>query len=162
VLKDGGRTGHATARARRMTGGLLIAELALTVILLTSAGLMVRTFFSLYHTDLVLDTRGVVTMRVVLPPQKYPTRVRQQQFVDAIQERLRSVPIFSSVGLGSDIPFHPLGFGSGLLAIQGRAARAGEEPPTVSRVTAGPGYLETLGVSIVRGRAFSDLGPHRS
>lgn len=109
VLKDGGRAGSATVRARRMTGGLLIAQLALTVILLTGAGLMIRTYFSLYLTDLVLDTRGVVTMRVVLPAQKYVSRVEQQQFVETLHERLRGLPVFASVGLGSDIPFHPLG-----------------------------------------------------
>jgi putative ABC transport system permease protein len=156
VLKDGGRAGSATVRARRMTGVLLISELALTVILLTGAGLMIRTYFSLYLTDLVLDTKGVVTMRVLLPTQKYAGRVEQQQFVDTLHERLRELPVFASVGLGSDIPFHPLGFASGALAIQGRDAVAGEEAPSVFRVTAGPGYVETLGMSIVRGRALTE------
>lgn len=156
VLKDGGRAGSATVRARRMTGGLLIAELALTVILLTGAGLMIRTYFSLYLTNLVLDTKGVVTMRVLLPAQKYVDRIEQQQFVDTLYERLRGLPVFASVGLGSDIPFHPLGFASGALAIHGRDAAAGEEPPSVFRVTAGPGYFETLGLSIVRGRALTE------
>ena len=154
VLKDGGRAGSATVRARRMTGGLLIAQLALTVILLTGAGLMIRTYFSLYLTDLVLDTRGVVTMRVVLPAQKYASRDEQQQFVETLHERLRGLPVFASVGLGSDIPFHPLGFASGALTIEGHAA-ADAEPPSVFRVIAGPGYFETLGLQIVRGRALT-------
>jgi putative ABC transport system permease protein len=157
VLKDGGRTGNATVRARRMTGGLLIAELALTVVLLTSAGLLIRTYFSLYLTDLVLDTRGVVTMRVSLPGQKYATRDQQQQFVDALFQRLGGQPLFSSAGLGSDIPIHPLGFASGALAIHGRTPVAGEEPPSVFRVMAGPGYFETLGMPIVRGRGLTAM-----
>lgn len=156
ALKDGGRAGSATVRARRMTGGLLIAELALTVILLTGAGLMIRTYFSLYLTDLVLDTTGVVTMRVLLPAQKYASRIEQQQFADTLYERLHGLSAFASVGLGSDIPFHPLGFASGALTIQGRDAAAGEEPPSVYRVIAGPGYFETLGVSIVRGRVLTE------
>ena len=95
-------------------------------------------------------------MRVVLPAQKYAGRVEQQQFVETLHERLRGLPVFASVGLGSDIPFHPLGFASGALTIQGRDAAADAEPPSVFRVIAGPGYFDTLGLQMVRGRSLTE------
>ena len=157
VLKDGGRTGSATVRARRMTGGLLIIELALTVVLLTGAGLLTRSFFKLYLADLGMDTRGVVTMRIVLPLQKYPTRDQQRLFVDRLDERLATLPVFSAVALGSDIPLYPLDFfASRSLGIEGQPATAGQQLPEVSYVTVGPRYFETLGLTLLRGRALTE------
>jgi putative ABC transport system permease protein len=157
VLKDGGRTGSATVRARRMTGGLLIVEMALTVILLTGAGLLTRAFFNLYLTDLGMDTRGVVTMRIVLPLQKYPTREQQRQFADHLDERLATLPVFSAAALGSDIPLYPLDFfASRSLSIEGQPVTPGQQLPEASYVTVGPRYFETLGLTLLRGRALGE------
>jgi len=157
VLKDGGRAGGATIRARRMTGGLLVGQLALTLILLTGAGLLVRNFFTLYLTDLVLNPDGIVTMRIILPAAKYASPERQRQFITALDERLSALPVFSSVALGTDIPLHPLGFASKSLAIDGRAWDAGSDAPTVFYVAVGPRYLETLGLPLLQGRALTAL-----
>jgi putative ABC transport system permease protein len=157
VLKEGGRAGGGTVRARRMTGGLLIAQLALTVMLLVQAGLLARSYFRLYLTDLGLDTTGVVTMRIVLPVPKYAGVERQRQFMTTLHDRLTAQPIFSSVALGSDIPLHPLGFASRSLAVDGQPWPAGEQPPSVFYVTVGPGYLETLRLPVLRGRGFTSL-----
>ena len=157
VLKEGGRAGGATVRARRMTGGLLVGQLALTVILLTGAGLLARNFFTQYLTDLVIDPDGIVTMRVVLPPAKYPSQDRQRQFVRELDERLSALPVFSSVALGSDIPLHPLGFGSRSLAIEGAVWDAATEAPAVFYVAVGPRYFETLGLQLLQGRPLSAL-----
>ncbi|HJU43132.1 MAG TPA: ABC transporter permease [Vicinamibacterales bacterium] len=156
VLKDGGRAGGATVRARRMTGGLLVGQLALTLILLSGAGLLIRAYFAMYFADLVVDTSGVVTMRIVLPVPKYAGVPRQRQFIQQLDERLTALPIFESVSLGSDIPLHPLGFGSRTLAIDGRAWDAGESP-SVFFVTVGPRYFETLGLSMLQGRTLTPL-----
>jgi putative ABC transport system permease protein len=157
VLKEGGRAGGGTVRARRMTGGLLIAQLALTLMLLVQAGLLTRSYFRLYLTELGLDTTGVVTMRIVLPVPKYAGVERQRQFMTTLQDRLSAQPMLSSVALGSDIPLHPLGFASRSLALDGQPWPAGEEPPSVFYVTVGPGYLETLRLSILRGRGFTSV-----
>lgn len=157
VLKDSGRAGGTTVRARRLTGALLVGQLALTVILLTGAGLLARSFFAQYTKDLVLDPRGIVTMRIVLPPAKYATQDRQRQFVRDLDARLSELPVFSSVALGSDIPLHPLGFGSRTLMIDGVTADAATELPSVFYVAVGPRYLETLGLTILQGRSLTPL-----
>ncbi len=155
VLKDGGRGGGATRRARRMSGVLLVGQLALTVILLGSAGLMVRAYVEAQYADLVLDTRGVVTMRIVLPVPKYAAVERQRQFIAELDQRLTAVPSFSSATIGSDIPLHPLGFGGRSLTLDGRPWPTGEDAPEVQFTSVGPRYFETLGIAVVRGRAFT-------
>ncbi len=155
VLKEGGRAGGATLRARRMTGGLLIGQLALTLTLLSLAGLMIRNYVALSSTDLVIDPAGIITMRIVLPVPKYAGVNRQRQFITALDQRLTSLPVFSAVSLGSDIPLHPLGFASRRLTLADRPWPDGEEAPEVFFVTVGPRYLETLGIQVLRGRPFT-------
>ncbi len=155
VLKESGRAGGTTVRARRLTGALLVGQLALTVVLLTGAGLLTRSFFAQYSRDLVLDTRGIVTMRIDLPPSKYPGQERQRQFVRELDQRLSVLPVFSSVALGSDIPLHPVGFGSRSLAVEGVTWDAATESPSVFHVAVGPRYLETLGLKLLRGRSLT-------
>jgi putative ABC transport system permease protein len=154
VLKDGGRGTGSTVRARRLTGILLVGQLALTLVLLTGAGLLARNYFRLYLTDLVVDTSGVVTMRIVLPVPKYADIEKQRHFIATLDERLSALPLFSSVALGSDIPLQPLGFGTRNLQLDGQNWPAGEEPPLVFYVAVGPRYLETLRLPLIVGRAF--------
>ncbi len=156
VLKDGGRTAGAV-RARRWTGGLLIAQLALTLILLSGAGLLVRGFFALYLKDLVIDTSNVVTMRLELPATKYESPVQRRQFSSDLESRLRANALYQSVTLASDIPLQPLGFGGRMLAIEGRTLPTTDKPSPTSFVNVGPGYFETLGLPVIRGRALTPL-----
>lgn len=155
TLKDGGRSGTATSRARQMTSGLLVAQLALTVILLAAAGMMTRSFFDLYFKDLVIDTRGMVTARITLPPAKYPTREAQQRFFDRLDERLNATPVLASATLASDTPFMPLGFVLSALDVAGREAARESERPQAFAVTVGPRYFDTLGLALTRGRALA-------
>ena len=66
VLKEGGRSGGGALRARRWTGALMVAELALTLVLLAGAGFMMRSFLALYRMDLGIDTSQLLTMRLAL------------------------------------------------------------------------------------------------
>jgi putative ABC transport system permease protein len=156
TLKDG-RSGSATFGARRMTSGLLVAQLALTVILLSAAGMMTRSFFALYFKDLVIETDGVVTARLTLAPNKYPTREAQQQFLDRLDERLTTTPMFASAALASETPFMPLGFSLSALEVEGQEAAPDAERPQVFAITVGPRYLETLGLAMTRGRALAGV-----
>jgi predicted permease len=156
VLKDGGRTAGAV-RARRWTGGLLIAQLALTLILLSGAGLVVRGFFALYLKDLVIDTTNIVTMRLELPAGKYESAATRKQFSADLEARLHANALFRAATLASDIPLQPLGFGGRMLAIEGRALPPTDKPAPTSFVNVGPGYFDTLGLAVIRGRALTPL-----
>jgi len=159
--KEGGRTGTSTARAHAMTGGLIVTQLALTVVLLSAAGLTLRSFATLYFTDLVIDTKNVVSMRVLLPVEKYPTFDHQRRFFEALDERLSANPRFASAALISDVPFMPLGFVLSGLSIQGQDIVPGVDLPQAFSVTVGPRLLEVLRVPLTQGRALtaSDTQP---
>lgn len=154
VLKEGGRTGSGTPRARLWTSGFTIAQIALALILLTSAGLFIRNFVSLYTKDLVIDTGNIVTMRMALPQEKYGTLEQKRRFYRTLDERLTGMPVFTATTIGSDIPLQPLGFGARALTIGGREPVAGEKPEQITYVDVGARYFETLGLRLTRGRAL--------
>ena len=155
VLKEGGRSGSSGTRARRWTSVLIVAELALTLVLLAGAGLMIRSFLKVYSLDAGVETSHLLTMRLALPNQKYPTIEQRRAFYDRVDERLASIGGIQAATITTNMP---LGGGTPrLLAIDGHQPADGEQPQTVTQVTIGARYFETLGLHILRGRAFDDL-----
>jgi putative ABC transport system permease protein len=154
VLKEGGRSGTGGIRARRWTGGLIIAELALTLALLAGAGFMIRNFLTLYRSDLGIDTSRLLTMALALPERKYPAIEQRLAFYQQLQERLRANGRIRAVSVASNAPL--MGGFRRLLAVDGRPVVSGEQPPTVTMVTGDPRYFDTIGLPILRGRAFTD------
>ena len=152
ALKEGGRTGTVGLGARRWTGVLLVVELAMTVVLVSSAAFYFRSFLAVYRADLVLDTSRLLTMRLTLPDAEYPTPVERADFYRRLEERLASIPAIASATIASTAPWG----GASLreLAIDGREPIARVRPPTVAVVTIGSQYFETLGLTLVRGREF--------
>ena len=154
-LKDGGRSGSSGLRARQWTGVLIVAELALTLVLLSGAGLMMRSFLNLYRMDIGIDTSHLLTMRLGLPDRRYSTPEQRRAFYDRLDQRLSALAGIQAATITTHLP---LGGGvSRRLAIDGRAVAAGEQPPTVTQVAIGPRYFETLGITVLRGRAFDEL-----
>jgi putative ABC transport system permease protein len=155
VLKEGGRSGSSGMRARRWTSALIVAELALTLVLLSGAGLMIRSFLNLYRLDLGIETSQLLTMRLNLPAQKYATIEQRRIFYERLDQRLAGLSGIQAATITTNAPM-----GGGmprLLSIDGRDTKAGELPPAVTQVMIGPRYFETLGVKVLRGRAFDDL-----
>jgi putative ABC transport system permease protein len=155
VLKEGGRSGSSGVRTRRWTSVLIVAELALTLVLLAGAGLMMRSFLTLYRLDVGVDTAHLLTMRLALPAQKYPTIESRRAFFERLDQRIAEI---SGIQAGMITTNMPLGGGNGrLLAVEGRPLAAADQAPSVTQVMIGPRYFETLGLRIVRGRGFDDL-----
>jgi putative ABC transport system permease protein len=155
VLKEGGRSGSSGVRARRWTSVLIVAELALTMVLLAGAGLMMRSFLTLYRLDVGVETTHLLTMRLALPAQKYPTPERRRAFFDRLDQRLAGL---AGIQAGTITTNMPLGGGNPrLLEIEGHPLAPGEQAQTVTQVMIGPRYFESVGLRIVRGRAFDDL-----
>jgi putative ABC transport system permease protein len=155
VLKEGGRSGSSGLRARRWTSVLIVAELALTLVLLAGAGLMMRSFLTLYRLDVGVETAHLLTMRLALPNQKYPTPEQRRVFYERLEQRLAGIGGIQAGTIATNIP---LGGGSPrLLAIDGHEPAAGEQAQTVTQVTIGTRYFETMGLSLLRGRRFDDL-----
>jgi putative ABC transport system permease protein len=154
VLKEGGRGNSSGRPARWMSGTLVVVEIALTIVLLTGAGVMTRSFLLLYRDDIGIRTDYLMTMRLGLTSTKYPTAEARQAFFDRLAPRLASVPGAESVALATNMP--PQGGGRRLLEIEGGKHTEGTEWPSVASISAGPNYFETLGVPIRVGRGFND------
>jgi putative ABC transport system permease protein len=151
VLKEGGRSGSAGVRVRRWAGVLVVAELALTLVLLAGAGFMMRNFMNMYRLDLGIETSHLLTMSLSLPDAKYPAVEQRLAFYERVQERLAAK--FQTVSLATQVPLQG-GF-QRRLEIEGRPVPAGQQPPTVSIIAIDPRYFDTLGVRVVRGRVFT-------
>ena len=157
-LKEGGKgSAGQGARSRRLRGALVIAEVALAIVLLTSAGLLVKSFVHLQRVDTGIRTDNVLTMVVRLPASKYREEPQVIAFFRQAEERIRALPGVRDVGIVNFLPFYGgLGSATGF-TVEGRPAPPpGEEPGTDVRV-ADAGYFRTMGIPMVRGRNFTDL-----
>ena len=154
ILKEGGRGNSSGRRARWMSGTLVVVEIALTIILLTGAGVMTQSFLLLYRDDIGIRTDYLMTMRMALNNTKYPKPEMRQEFFDRLAPRLAAVAGVESVALATNVP--PQGGGRRLLEIEGQRHTAGANWPEVATITAGPNYFETLGAAIRVGRGFND------
>ena len=153
ALKDGGRGNIGDRRAGRFGSGLVVAELALTVILLCGAGLMVRSFVTLYTLAPGFEIDGLVFMRMQLPPAKYPTADARARFFEQLQPRLEAIPGVTGSAITTSVP--PLTDEEWRIEIDGRPPIDDERRPFVATVTISPSYFDVLRVGIARGRGFT-------
>jgi putative ABC transport system permease protein len=151
VLKEGGRGTSGGRRARWISSIMVVVEIALTIILLVGAGLMARSFLSLYSQDIGIRTDYLMTMRLGLPSTKYKTPESRREFFDRLGPRLEAVPGAEAVAMATSVP--PQGSGRRNLEIEGRPL-SGTQPPAVTTVTISPTFFETVGAQLQRGRAF--------
>jgi putative ABC transport system permease protein len=153
TLKDGGR-GATGGRRRHLSALLVIGEMALAVVLLTGAGVMIRSFLKIYTADLGVNAANVLTMYVRLPGAKYPRAESQISFYDRFKMRLEAIPGVESIAFTNA---QPTGY---TLTIPYELAGAPpvdeQRRPTVSALTISPGYFRILGAAVLSGREFKD------
>ncbi|HEV3470215.1 MAG TPA: ABC transporter permease [Pyrinomonadaceae bacterium] len=158
ALKEGGKgSGGQGARAGRLRGAFVVAEVALALVLLVSAGLLVKSFARLQKIDTGFETENVLTMVVRLPDAKYREDPQVVNFFRQATERVRALPGVREAGVVNFLPLYGgLGSATGF-TIEGRPAPPpGEEPGTNVRV-ADAGYFRAMGIPLLRGRAFTDV-----
>ncbi len=154
VLKEGGRGSAGGVKARRLTSAMVVAELTLTLVLLTGAGLMIRSFLKLYSMDLGVATSHVLTMRTVLSSERYPTPEKRQQFFETLLARLGSLPGVAAAATASRLPLE--GGDSHGIEIEGRPAADPKTGPRAAFLMVSPGYFDALGIPLRRGRLFGE------
>ena len=156
-LKEGGKSESAQASgSRRLRSALVVSEIALAVVLLASAGLLIRSFVRLQQVDRGFDTENILTMVIRLPAAKYPEDPHIITFFNQALERVRQLPNVRSVGMVNFLPLYGgLGSSTGF-KIEGRPEPPpGQGPGTDVRV-ADAGYFQSMGIPLLRGRNFSD------
>ena len=154
-LKEGGRGAMGSRRVRRLSAVMVVAELALTVVLLAGGGVMLRSFLSMYRLDIGMRPERVMAMRMQLPESKYATPEARRLFFDRLEERVGTVPGVEASTLTTAVP--PFGSGQRDVEIEGRPKRGPNDPPAnVSTVTIGRAFFAVTGTAIRRGRGFDD------
>lgn len=153
TLKEGARGSTGNRRANRFGNGLVVAELALTAVLLCGAGLMLRSFAALDAADPGFPVEGLMRMRMQLPPANYPTAEARLRFFDQLQPRIEAIPGIQMAAVTTSVP--PLDDQEWRFEIDGQAEVDEEHRPFVATVTVTPGYFDVLGVAINRGRGLT-------
>lgn len=152
TLKEGAYGTTGGPHSRRLTSSLVVAQLALTAVLLFGAGLMMRDFLRVQQMGVGIKPANILTMRLGLPEEKYDSPADRIAFHDRLTQRLRAVADIQSTAITSHLPW--TGSMRSRLEIEGQAVADPEKLPRVSYLVVSPGYFETMGVSLVRGRDF--------
>jgi putative ABC transport system permease protein len=153
ALREGGRHG-AGPRSRRVLGMLVVAEVALSLVLLAGAGLLIRSFVRLQNISPGFRAEGVLTARVQLPVARYPDEPSTSAFVRNVTGRLAAVPGVQSAAAVTFLPMAGPGIGTSFYRADRPAPAAGEAPTTEVRPVT-PGFFRTMGIPFLAGRDFT-------
>ncbi|MGH7482273.1 MAG: ABC transporter permease [Longimicrobiales bacterium] len=153
LLAAGGRRTTAGARRHRLQQGLVVAQVAVSVVLLTGAGLLTRTMQQLAEVDAGLDTENVLTMELPIDFGAESTELAISRYRQ-MQGELSALPGVRQVAFGSTIPLRSAGFMLEVKA-EGRPIAPGEPMPRAEYRTASPDYFSAAGIPLLRGREFS-------
>ena len=147
--------GSSRGGMQRTRGVLVVTELALAVVLLVGAGLLVRSFMRLVNVNPGFSTENVVSFNVTLPSAKYPYERHAREFTASLMERLRGIRGTEQVAFTFGRPLENARMRSGFDVVGRPPNPPGQR--TVAEVhPASPSYFATLGMPIVRGRAFDE------
>ena len=153
ALASSGKRASGGLRRQRLQSALVVAQVGVSVILLTGAGLLVRTMQRLSEVDPGLKAEHVLTMEV---PHDFGTgdntAIRSQY--ERMRSEVATLPGVTQVGLGSTMPLRVAGFMLDIKA-EGRPLNPGEPAPQAEYRTADPDYFKAAGITLLSGREFS-------
>jgi putative ABC transport system permease protein len=155
ALKESGRTGTAgiaRGRARRV---FVVAEVALALVLLTGAGLMIKSFLEALTSNPGFSPGNLLIAEVSLPDSKYPNPSQQRTFFQHVIDRVQGLPGAVSAAASSSLPLTAQA-GSVSFTIEGRSSVRMEERPQAKYYASTPDYLRTMQVPLLRGREFTN------
>jgi predicted permease len=157
AMNDSTRGSTASRRSNRSRNAVVISEVALSLILLTAAGLVVASFQRVIHADLGFQPDHLLSLEVLLPTDRYPRadQTKMRVFVDEVVKRLNALPGVRSAGATNFLPLSGF-WGTSSFLLRGQAPpKEGQAPEADDRVIT-PEYLHTMGIPLLRGRNFSD------
>jgi len=151
-LREGGR-GLLGGRGHRLRGGLVIGQIALAMMLLAGAGLLIRSFDRLRRVDPGFRAPGALTFRIALPESVYKDEARRVAFFDELMTRLAALPGVRAAGMVMGLPLSGTRFNLSF-EVAGRPKLPLAQQPSMEVRVASPGYFETMGIPVLRGRGF--------
>ncbi|HZS07632.1 MAG TPA: ABC transporter permease [Blastocatellia bacterium] len=154
-LKEGGRAATEGDRRRRLRGLLVVAEVALTLVLLIGAGLLLRSFLRLQDVNPGFRPEHLLTAQISLPQARYAEDQKIIAFHQQLLNRLQNLPGVEAAGISMSLPPNLLQI-SNPFGIEGRPLQPGQARPLAEEMTISPDYFRALGVPLLRGRFFTD------
>jgi predicted permease len=157
ALKAGGRGsismdgfGHG-----RLSKILIVAEVALSLVLLIGAGLLIRSYARITNANPGFDARNVLSFRVSLPGFRYKTPESVSQFYDDLNHRLKALPGVEVVGTNYQLPLSSVALAWEPIGIEGYVPKsAGNDLIIASSAYISPDYFSAMGIKLVKGRFF--------
>lgn len=159
ILKDEGRGQTPGRRSLRTRSILVVSEVALSVVLLVSAALLMKSFYQLLHVDIGFDPQNVLIMNISLPFSRYPKHPERRNFYVNLLQRVQNLPGVEGVAASNPPPISGGGYGTTIL-VEGKTPEA--NPPSTDYALVSPNYFETLKASLVKGRFLNerDIAPN--
>jgi putative ABC transport system permease protein len=153
-LKESGRSMGGLRRSR-LRSLLVVTEVALALVLLTGAGLMIKSFWRLQQVSPGFDANNLLTMNISLPRQKYSEAQQANVFFDQLFQRLRTMPGVEQVGGADPLPLSNSNITTGFL-IEGGPILAPADRPEVGERAVTPLYFQTMRIPLLKGRQLSE------
>ena len=151
ALRDGARGAGQGLQRSRLRSGLVVAEVALSVVLMVGAMLLMRSYQKLEGTDLGFEERGILSARITLPGVNYPNQAATQAFYHRLLERLSTIPGVTQVGAAQGIPFSGWDV-QGEMIVEGAPPRKQGEELVSHFQSVSPDFFKAIGVPLLKGR----------
>lgn len=157
-LKEGSR-GTGGSRQHRLRSSLVVAEVAIALLLVTGAGLLMRSFIRLTRVDLGFNADRLLTVNVLLPRASYPEGSQTVAFFRQLLERVPGIPGVESAAAASTLPLQGDATDTSFI-IEGRPLPLPDQVPVAWFSGVTKGYHEMMGIALLKGRTFTDYdGP---
>src|SRR6266566_9791917 len=155
ALKEGGRSSMQGRGRNRLRSGLVIAEVALALVLLSGAGLLMKSFARLQHVNPGFNPRNALTFEVSLPKIQYPDNPSIVRFNNEAQRRIAALPGVQAAGFSTILPL--AGTNSDWsFAIEGRPSNRNSPSPDEEKRQVSSDYFRALETPLIKGRLFTD------
>jgi putative ABC transport system permease protein len=157
ALMEGGRSGSHGRETRRTLNGLVMSQIALAVVLLIGSGLLIKSFVMLQRVNPGFAAESRLAFDVSLTANAYPEREDVLAYYARITDGIEALPGVHSAVVVRNLPLRTIARVEGMF-IEGRVTRSGEQQESFSVDYQGtsPGYFSTMGIPVIRGRAFDD------
>lgn len=155
ALGDGARGVDSTTPRRRLRGALVMVEVAMTVIVLTGAALLIRSYIAIASAPIGVDGTNVAATRLSIARAQYNEPAKVFAFHKSVRDRLAAIPGVTAASAVYPLPMTGIGW-SGTVGIVGYPDDPGTPEPHAEFAVSLPGYFSTVGIPLLEGRDFSD------
>ena len=162
VIQSSSRGSSSSRGVRALSSGLVVAQVAVALMLLTGAGLLIHSFAKALRVETGLKTENVVTARIALTREHRTSPEAAAKIRERLFQAMREIPGVTNVAIGFATPFQG-GLPINAFSLENDTLPPGAPQPGAYRVIVTPGYLDTLGLKLVEGRFYdeSDMAPDR-